>query len=170
MWRSPETLSVSRQRWAVEELLRKGGKIYFPELSNFMPKVVGHRIIVHSHVWVGDEVDLKDDMKIQAFTFIPNGVEFEEGVFIGPRVCFTNDKRPPYDRFKRTYVKKGASIGGGAVIVCGVTLGENCLIGAGAVVTKDVPANWVVVGNPAKRVFSNLEALEEQRRFEAGVR
>lgn len=135
---------------AVGLLLHQGGKIYHPEYSNFQPRSVGKNIVVHSNVWVGDEVDLADNMKIQAFCFIPNGVEFEEGVFLGPRVTFTNDMEPPMNRFLKTRVGQGAAIGAGAVIVCGVTIGRYALIGAGSVVTKDVPDGEVWVGNPAK--------------------
>ncbi len=135
---------------AIGQLLRLGGKIYYPEHSNFRPKFVGKNVVVHSHVWVGDDVELADDMKIQAFVFVPNGVSFERGVFLGPRVCFTNDRNPPYDEFLRTHVREYAAIGAGAVIVCGVTIGRKALVGAGAVVTKDVPDYAVVVGNPAR--------------------
>lgn len=138
------------QELAVGLLLRQGGKIYYPRTSNFRPKSVGKNITVHSHVWVGDDVELADDMKIQAFCFIPNGVKFERGVFLGPRVTFTNDHAPPHDEFRPTVVKEGAAIGAGAVIVCGVYIGRNALVGAGAVVTKDVPDGATVVGNPAR--------------------
>lgn len=144
---------------AVGQVLAQGGKVYYPELSNFRPKKVGKNIIVHSHVWVGEDVELADDMKIQAFVFIPNGVSFERGVFLGPRATFTNDVAPPRDVFLKTHVKEEASIGAGAVIVCGVTIGRRALVGAGAVVVKDVPDNAIVVGNPA-RVLRILEDSE----------
>jgi len=92
--------------------------------------------------------------KIEPFAFIPTGVIIEDDVFIGQHVCFMNDKTPKaYDPEWKpisTLVKKGASIGAGAVIICGNTVGKGALVGAGAVVTKDVPPNTVVVGNPAK--------------------
>lgn len=138
------------QELALGQLLQKGGKAYHLELSNFQPRSVGHRITVHSHIWVGDQVDLADDMKIQAFCFIPNGVKFERAVFLGPRVTFTNDVNPPHNAFKETLVKEYAAIGGGAIIVAGVTVGRHALVGAGAVVTKDIPDGEVWVGNPAR--------------------
>lgn len=139
------------------QLLQKGGKAYHLELSNFQPRSVGKNITVHSHIWVGDQVDLADDMKIQAFCFIPNGVKFERGVFLGPRTTFTNDLDPPNNVFGETLVKEGAAIGAGAVIVCGVTIGKFALIGAGAVVTKNVPDGEVWVGNPARFLKKRLQ-------------
>ena len=78
----------------------------------------------------------------------------EESVFVGPNVTFTNDlfprsKNPDWE-MRKTVVKKGASIGANATILCGITIGENAMIGAGSVVTKDVPAGEVWVGNPAE--------------------
>ena len=99
-------------------------------------------------------VKIGDRCKIEPFAFIPTGVTIEDDVFIGQHVCFMNDKTPKaYDPTWKpvtTLVKKGASIGAGAVIICGLTIGEGALVGAGAVVTKDAPPNTVVVGNPAR--------------------
>lgn len=125
-------------------------KEYFPELSNNQAKSVGTHVNIHSHVWIGDEVEIPNYMSIQAFCFIPNGVTFEEGVFLGPRVTFTNDKHPPSDKWSKTHVGRNATIGAGAIILPGVTIGANAVIGAGSVVTKDVPEGVTVVGNPAK--------------------
>lgn len=100
--------------------------------------------------------------KISSHTFICEGVHIEDNCFIGHGVMFTNDLFPRATnpdgsaqteadwKLVETFVKKGASIGSNATIICGVTIGENALIGAGAVVTKDVPANTVFAGNPAK--------------------
>lgn len=100
--------------------------------------------------------------KISSHTFICEGVHIEDNCFIGHGVMFTNDLFPRATnpdgssqseadwKLVETFVKKGASIGSNATIICGVTIGENALIGAGAVVTKDVPPNTVVAGNPAK--------------------
>lgn len=147
------------QEEAIAELVANGGKIYFPEHSNFRPRAVGHNVIVHSHVWIGDEIALADEMKVQAFAFIPNGVRFERSVFVGPRVTFTNDLNPPLGQFRPTIVQEGAAIGAGAVILCGVTIGRYALVGAGAVVVRDVPECAVVVGNPARviRLGSGVE-------------
>lgn len=103
--------------------------------------------------------------KISSHTFICEGVHIEDNVFIGHGVMFTNDLFPKATnadgsqqteadwKLVETFVKKGASIGSNATILCGITIGENSLIGAGAVVTKDVPPDSVVAGNPA-RIFN----------------
>lgn len=129
--------------------------IYHQELSNIQDGVsIGKRCTIHSHVWIGRDVKIGKDCKIQAFAYIPMGVTIGNRVFIGPRVCFTNDKHPPSfgKCWEETIVKDGAVIGAGAVILPGVTIGENAVVGAGAVVTKDVPDNITVVGNPARPI------------------
>lgn len=100
--------------------------------------------------------------KISSHTFICEGVHIEDNCFVGHGVMFTNDLFPRATnpdgsqqtdadwKLVETFVKKGASIGSNATILCGITIGENALIGAGAMVTRDVPANTIVAGNPAK--------------------
>ena len=102
--------------------------------------------------------------KISSHTFICEGVHIEDNCFIGHGVMFTNDMFPRATKadgspqteedwtLVETFVKKGASIGSNCTIICGVTIGENAMIGAGAVVTKNVPANTIVVGNPGKNL------------------
>jgi len=126
--------------------------IYHPELSNILTEDIGAGCIIHSHVWIGQDVKIGRNCKIQAFAFIPDGTTLEDDVFVGPRATFLNDLYPPSKgkHWHKTLVKKGASIGGGATILPGVTIGENARIGAGAVVTRSVPANEVWVGVPAK--------------------
>jgi acetyltransferase-like isoleucine patch superfamily enzyme len=131
----------------------KGTRIWHPELSNIHPRAnIGEDCVIHSHVWIGGDVYIGNHVKIQAFSFIPDGVVIEDDCFIGPRVTFTNDTTPPSgpNNWLQTFVKRGASIGAGAVILPGITLGEGCRVGAGAVVTKDVPPGVVVCGNPAQ--------------------
>jgi len=117
---------------------------------------IGKKCKIAAFVEIGKDVTVGNKCAIEAFVFIPPGVTIEDEVFIGPHVCFTNDKKPkavnPGWKMIPTLVKKGASIGAGSVIVCGVTIGEGAMVGAGSVVTKDVPANTLVVGNPAKTV------------------
>src|SRR3990172_7068981 len=105
---------------------------------------------VHSHVWIGKDVKIGERCKIQAFVFIPTGVHIGDGVFIGPSVTFLNDKRPPSGNWVKTFVHNGASIGGGCTILPGVTIGQDAMIGAGSVDTKDIPSGEVWLGNPAK--------------------
>jgi UDP-2-acetamido-3-amino-2,3-dideoxy-glucuronate N-acetyltransferase len=105
--------------------------------------------------------------KISSHTFICEGVHIQDNCFIGHGVMFTNDLFPKAVnedgsmqgdadwKTLETIVKKGASIGSNATILCGITIGENALIGAGSVVTKDVPANTIVAGNPARIIKSN---------------
>ena len=107
--------------------------------------------------------------KISSHSFICEGVTIEDEVFVGHNVTFTNDLFPRATRADGslqtdadwkcvpTLIKRGASIGSSATILCGVTIGERAMVGAGAVVTKDVPANTLVAGNPA-RVLRKLEA------------
>ena len=102
------------------------------------------------------------DCKISSHTFICEGVIIEDRVFVGHQVVFINDRYPraanPEGQLQtekdwavqQTIVKRGASIGSGSVILCNVTIGENAMVGAGSVVTKDVPANAIVAGNPAR--------------------
>ena len=104
-------------------------------------------VFVENGVTVGDRVTLKSGVQLW------DGVTLEDDVFVGPNATFTNDPFPRSrrlpERFTPTLVRKGASIGANATILCGVTIGANAMIGAGAVVTHDVPAHAIVVGNPA---------------------
>jgi len=114
---------------------------------------IGRNCKIDAFVYIEEDVVIGDNCKIRPFVFIPTGVTIEENVFIAPGVIFTNDKYPKVSgewKLMPIRVKKGASIGAGAIILPGVTIGENALIGSGAVVTKDVPDNAVVVGNPSR--------------------
>lgn len=130
----------------------KGTTFWKDHLSNIGDCTIGSKCVIHSHVWVGDRVSIGDHCRIQAFCFIPTGVRIGNHVFLGPRVTFTNDKHPPSPEWQITIVSDHVSIGAGAIILPGITIGEGAIIGAGSVVTKDVPANETWVGNPARKL------------------
>ncbi|MEC4727732.1 N-acetyltransferase [Shewanella sp. D64] len=122
--------------------------------------VIGTGCNICAHTLIENDVVIGNDVTVKSGVYIWDGITIEDNVFIGPCVAFTNDKAPRSkeypEEFLKTTVKKGASLGANATILPGVVLGENCMVGAGAVVTKDVPANAVVVGNPA-RIIKYLE-------------
>ena len=108
------------------------------------------QVLIENEVVIGNNVTIKSGVQIW------DGITIEDDVFIGPNATFTNDLFPrsknPNWKLAKTVIKKGASIGANATILAGVTIGENAMIGAGSVVTKDVPANTVWYGNPARFV------------------
>src|SRR4030042_6081544 len=109
---------------------------------------VGEHCFIENDVIIGDRVVIKNGISVW------DGVTVEDGAFLGPHMIFTNDLEPRSGFPKglvRTLVKKGATIGAGAIIICGITIGENAMIGAGSVVTKDVPGSALVYGNPARQ-------------------
>ena len=119
--------------------------------------VIGERCNLGQNVVVMNGVHIGNNVKIQNNVSIYEGVEIEDDVFCGPSMVFTNVMNPRShvsrkDEYRKTLVRRGASIGANATIVCGVTLGEFSFVGAGAVVTKDVAPFAVVAGVPAKRI------------------
>ena len=115
---------------------------------------IGENCIISKDTYIDTEVKIGNNCKIQNSVSVYHGVSIEDDVFVGPNACFTNDKVPrafdPEWKITPTVVKKGASIGANATIVCGITLGEYCMVAAGSVVTKDVEPYSLVMGNPAK--------------------
>ena len=115
---------------------------------------IGSECIISKDVYIDESVSIGDRCKIQNSVSVYKGVDIDDDVFVGPNACFTNDLIPRAFnqdwKILKTTVQKGASIGANATIVCGVTIGSYAMIGAGAVVTKDVPEYSLVVGNPAK--------------------
>lgn len=118
---------------------------------------IGNNVVIGEGVYIGPNVVIGDGCKIQNHSLIYDGVIIEDNVFIGPNVITTNDIFPDVsndweDRFRKTLLKKGCSIGANTTIVCGNEIGENTLIGAGSVVTKNIPPNSVCYGNPCKLI------------------
>ena len=118
---------------------------------------IGERCSLGQNVNIANNVKIGNYVKIQNNVSIYEGVELEDYVFCGPSMVFTNIKLPRSEfpqrgsaHYSKTLVKKSASIGANATIVCGVTIGKYAMVGSGAVVTKDVPAYHLVVGNPAR--------------------
>ena len=121
--------------------------------------IIGKKCSIGQNVNIGNNVIIGNYVKIQNNVSVYEGIELEDYVFCGPSMVFTNIKLPRSEFPKRgsefyakTLVKKSASIGANATIVCGVTIGEYALVGSGAVVTKDVPPYALVVGNPGRIV------------------
>ena len=140
-------------------------KRYMPETQNIHEDArIGENCVLHSHIWIGAGVVIGDNCKVQAFAFIPDGVTLGNNVFIGPHVCFTNDRHPKAQgEWTRsdTVVGDGANIGANATIVAGVHIGDGATIGAGAVVTHDVPSGETWVGNPARPIKKRTELQRE---------
>ena len=116
---------------------------------------IGKNCILGQNVFVGNNVRIGDGCKIQNNVSLYDGVILGDNVFIGPAVTFTNVKYPradieQKDNFLKTYVNDGATIGANSTIICGITIGEGGFVGAGSVVTKDVPINGIAFGNPAR--------------------
>jgi UDP-2-acetamido-3-amino-2,3-dideoxy-glucuronate N-acetyltransferase len=135
--------------------------IHHPDLVNLYGCEVGDETKIGAFVEIQKNATVGARCKISSHTFICEGVDIEDEVFVGHGVMFINDRYPRATAdgalqteadwtVIATRVRKGASIGSGAVILCGVTIGERALVGAGAVVTQDVPADAVVAGVPAR--------------------
>ncbi len=121
---------------------------------------IGKNCNINCQVFIENDVQIGDNVTIKPGVQIWDGIHIEDNVFIGPNVTFTNDNQPKSQnkdfQLLKSRIKKGASIGANATILPGIGIGENALIGAGSVVTKDVPANEIWVGNPAKFLKKNV--------------
>lgn len=116
---------------------------------------IGSNCNICSHSFIENDVKIGNNVTVKCGVYLWDGIIIEDNVQIGPNVTFTNDKYPrakqPF-KLQRTLIKKNASIGAATVILGGITIGENAMIGAGSVVTKNIPANELWVGNPAKYI------------------
>ena len=115
---------------------------------------IGENCNICSHCFIENDVKIGDNVTIKNGVYLWDGVTIEDNVFVGAGTTFTNDKYPRSKQHDvpilKTVVKKGATLGANSTILPNLTIGENAMVGAGSVVTKDVPANTVVCGNPAR--------------------
>jgi UDP-2-acetamido-3-amino-2,3-dideoxy-glucuronate N-acetyltransferase len=144
--------------------VKLGKDVIIRDFVNLYECEIGDNTKIACFVEIQKGVKIGKNCKIEPFVFIPEGVTIEDNVFIGPHACFTNDKKPRATTSQgeiktskdwivsKTAVKRGASIGAGAIILPDLVIHENAVVGAGAVVTKDVPPDKIVAGNPAKIV------------------
>lgn len=115
--------------------------------------IIGTNCNIGQNVFIANNVKIGNNVKIQNNISIYEGVEIEDNCFLAPSCVFTNVKKPnslTKQKYAKTLIKKGAMIGANSTIVCGITIGCNVIIGAGSVVTKDMPDNVIAYGNPAK--------------------
>ena len=142
--------------------VKLGKDVKFSKFINLYGCEIGDETKIGAFVEIQKNAFIGKRCKISSHTFICEGVTIEDNVFIGHNVAFINDSYPRAAnddgslkteadwKVEKTLVKKGASIGSGSTVLSNVTIGENAIVGAGSVVTKDVPANAIVAGNPAK--------------------
>jgi acetyltransferase-like isoleucine patch superfamily enzyme len=153
---------------AADVKLGPGVRIHHPELVNLYGCSVGAESRIGSFVEIQKNASIGARCKISSHTFVCEGVTIEDEVFVGHGVMFINDPyprataggRPQTEadwRVVPTLVRRGASLGSGAVVLCGVSIGAGALVGAGAVVTRDVPDGAVVAGVPARRIPARPE-------------
>jgi len=147
---------------AIAPDVKLGAGVKLSKFINLYGCEVGDNTKIGAFVEIQKNATIGRNCKISSHSFVCEGVTIEDNVFIGHGVTFINDSYPRATigegqlqtesdwKVERTRVKKGASIGSGSTVLCNVTIGENAIVGAGSVVTKDVPANAIVAGNPAR--------------------
>ena len=159
-------MTVKEDFLCISDDVRLGQNVRLSKFINLYGCSVGDNTKIGAFVEIQKNANIGRNCKISSHSFVCEGVEIEDDVFVGHGVMFINDSYPRATvsgrmqteadwKVERTRICKGASIGSGATILANITVGENALVGAGAVVTKDVPANAIVAGNPA-RVFRYL--------------
>lgn len=171
----------AKQGTAAEQFLsiapdvKLGEGVKLSKFINLYGCSIGANTKIGAFVEIQKNASVGENCKISSHTFVCEGVQIEDNVFVGHSVTFINDSYPRATtgdgqlqteadwKVEMTRVKKGASIGSGATILSNVVIGENALVGAGSVVTKDVPADSVVVGNPAKVLRSLKETQKETK-------
>jgi acetyltransferase-like isoleucine patch superfamily enzyme len=142
--------------------VKLGKDVRLSKFINLYGCEIGDETKIGAFVEIQKNASVGKRCKISSHTFICEGVEIQDNVFIGHSVTFINDSYPRSTtpegelqtdtdwKVEKTVIRRGASIGSGSTILCNVSIGENAIVGAGSVVTKDVPANAIVAGNPAK--------------------
>jgi acetyltransferase-like isoleucine patch superfamily enzyme len=161
------------EHWCISADVKLGREVKLSQFINLYGCEIGDETKIGAFVEIQKNARVGTRCKISSHTFVCEGVTIEDNVFVGHNVAFINDTYPRATvqegklqtekdwKVETTLIRKGASIGSGATILANVTVGENAIVGAGSVVTRDVPANTIVAGNPA-RVLRKLEvALSE---------
>lgn len=158
--------------------VKLGKDVKLSKFLNLYGCTIGDNTKIGAFVEIQKNASVGKNCKISSHTFICEGVIIEDNVFIGHNVTFINDLYPRATTSggdlqteadwvcEKTFIRKGASVGSSATLLCGITVGENAIVGAGSVVTKDVPPNTVVAGNPA-RVLKKLKT--EESRHECSI-
>jgi acetyltransferase-like isoleucine patch superfamily enzyme len=152
--------------------VKLGDGVRLAKFINLYGCSIGDETKIGAFVEIQKNATIGRRCKISSHTFICEGVEIEDNVFIGHGVTFINDTYPRATagdgklqteadwKVEKTVVRKGASIGSGSTILCNITIGENAIVGAGSVVTKDIPPNTIVAGNPARALRSIEQKVE----------
>ena len=153
--------------------VKLGANVKLSKFVNLYGCEIGDETKIGAFVEIQKNARIGKRCKVSSHSFICEGVDIEDDVFIGHGVTFTNDTYPRSTNrdgtlqagtdweVRPTVVRKGASIGSGATLLCNLSVGENAIVGAGSVVTKDVPSNTIVAGNPA-RVLRSIESQEKE--------